>query len=342
MGVQFTDLVKPTQIGFEEMAGKRIAVDALNALYQFLSIIRQPDGTPLMDSAGRVTSHLSGLFYRNANFLEYGIIPIYVFDGKPHILKGKVLAARTRARAEAKSKWESALAVGHLEAAKTYAKQSSRLTDEMLDDSRRLLKAMGIPHVQAPSEGEAQAAYMVPRGDAWGVASQDYDSLLFGATRLVRNLAISGRRKLPRQNAYVTINPEIIRLDDVLGDLGVDREQLIDIAILMGTDFNPKGVEGIGPKRALAMVREHGSASKGMAASGIEVGFDIDEIREIFLKPEHTDDYELVWQPPDEDAVVGFLCGERNFSEERVRNALERIRESEKLRNQKSLDSWFR
>ncbi|MFQ5815515.1 MAG: FEN1 family endonuclease, partial [Candidatus Hydrothermarchaeaceae archaeon] len=147
MGVQLSDLVVSESIGFEAMHGKRIAVDALNTLYQFLSSIRQPDGTPLMDSAGRVTSHLTGLFYRNANLLEYGILPIYVFDGKPHRLKGRVVEERRRARDMAKGKWEEALVSGRLEDARTYAQQSSRLTDEMLDDSKRLLDAMGIPHV---------------------------------------------------------------------------------------------------------------------------------------------------------------------------------------------------
>jgi len=341
MGVHLTNLLAPTPIDFESLSGKRIAVDALNTLYQFLSIIRQPDGTPLMDSAGNVTSHLTGLFYRNANLLEYGILPIYVFDGKPPELKSKVVAQRRKIREEARSKWEEAKVAGRLEEARSFAQQSSRLTDEMLDESKRLLSALGIPHVQAPSEGEAQAAYMVSKGDAWGVGSQDYDSLLFGATRLVRNLTTSGRRKVPRKKEYVTIKPELINLDDVLSELEVSREQLIDIAILIGTDFNPKGVLGIGPKKALAMVKEFGSADIGLAENGIEVSFDVGEIRDIFLKLDHADDYELIWKPVDERSLKDFLCGERGFSIERAEKGLERIKKTEKLRTQKNLDSWF-
>jgi flap endonuclease-1 len=341
VGVQFTDLVTPGSIGFEALRGKRIAVDALNTLYQFLSIIRQPNGIPLMDSEGRVTSHLSGIFYRNANLLEYGILPVYVFDGKPHRLKSQIVEERKTARVEARDKWKKALAAGRLEEAKTYAQQSSRITDEMLSDSKRLLDAMGIPYVQAPSEGEAQAAYMVTKGEAWSVGSQDYDSLLFGAPRLVRNLTISGRRKIPRKKEYITITPELIILEEFLMEIGVSREQLIDIAILIGTDFNPKGVEGIGPKKALALIKEYGSADRALAESNIETEFDVAEIREIFLNPEYTDDYELVWKPADADSIVDFLCGERSFSEERVRNGLDRIKKTEKLRMQKSLDTWF-
>ncbi|MEE8168117.1 MAG: flap endonuclease-1 [Candidatus Hydrothermarchaeales archaeon] len=341
MGVQLANLVTPKVIDFGNLKGKRIAVDALNTLYQFLSIIRQPDGTPLKDSKGRITSHLSGLFYRNANLMDYGILPIYVFDGKHHRLKGKVVAERKRVREEAREKWKVALAEKKLEEARTFAQQSSRITDELLSESKELLECLGIPYVQAPSEGEAQAAGMVERGDAWAVGSQDYDSLLFGSSRLVRNLAISGRRKIPRRKAYVSISPDILRLKDVLKELGVTREQLVDIAILIGTDYNPKGVEGIGPKKAFAMIKEYGSAAEGLEALAREVDFDIQEIRELFLEPGYVEDYELEWRAPDEDRVLHFLCDERGFSVDRMKKGLEKFKGAQKLRAQSDLDAWF-
>ncbi len=340
MGVQLSDLVVPKAIDFGDMSGRRIAVDALNTLYQFLSIIRQPDGVPLMDRKGRITSHLSGLFYRNINLLEYGILPIYVFDGKPHRLKGKVVEKRKRVRAEAGEKWKTALAEERMEDARTYAQQSARVTDEMLAESKKLLETLGIPHVQAPSEGEAQAARMAEAGEAWAVGSQDYDSLLFGSPRLLRNLTISGRRKLPRRKAYVTITPELLDLEGTLRNLGVSREQLIELAILVGTDYNPKGVEGIGPKRALAMIKEHGGAERALEAGAREVDFDVDEIKELFLKPDFARDYELEWHAPDEERLLRFLCDERDFSVDRVKKGLEKIRESEGVRAQSNLDSW--
>jgi flap endonuclease-1 len=343
MGVQLGDLVAAREISFDELAGKRIAIDAFNTLYQFLSIIRQPTGEPLRDSQGRVTSHLSGILYRNANLIEFGVLPVYVFDGEPPKLKSKVIKERNQMRERAREEWERALKEERYEEAWSKAVQSAKLTDAMLSDAKRLLTLLGIPYVEAPAEGEAQAAYMAKRGDVFAAGSQDYDSLLFGSPRLVRNLTISGKRKLPRKKAYVDVKPEIITLDEVLRSLGVSREQLIDIAILIGTDYNPGGVEGIGPKKAYALIKEHGSAERALEAKGIEVDFDVTEIRELFLNHKTTDDYKLEWHPPDKEGVVAFLCGERDFSRERVEKALEKMEKALKVtRAQRSLDSWFK
>lgn len=343
MGVQLGDLVAAREVSFEELAGKRIAIDAFNTLYQFLSIIRQPTGEPLRDSRGRVTSHLSGLLYRNANLIEYGILPVYVFDGEPPKLKSRVIEERNELRERAREEWERALREERYEEAWSKAVQSAKLSDEMLKDARRLLSLLGIPYVDAPAEGEAQAAHMARRGDVFAAGSQDYDSLLFGSPRLVRNLTISGRRKLPKRKVYVEVKPEIITLEEVLRSLEVSREQLIDIAILIGTDYNPGGVEGIGPKKAYALIREHGSAERALEARGMEVDFDVGEIRELFLHHRVRDDYDLEWRIPDKEGVVSFLCGERDFSKERVEKALERMEKALKVtRAQRSLDSWFR
>ncbi|MFH1773404.1 MAG: flap endonuclease-1 [Methanobacteriota archaeon] len=342
MGVQLADLISPKPIEFEAMRGKKIAIDAMNSLYQFLSIIRQPTGELLSDSAGRITSHLSGLFYRNIHLLEYGILPIYVFDGKPPGLKGEVVEKRSEIREVAREKWKTALAEQRYEEAKLYAQQSSRINEEMLLDSKLLLEYMGIPCVQAPSEGEAQAVSVVLRNDAWAVGSQDYDSLLFGSPRLVRNLTISGRRKLPRRNAYIDIKPEIFYLEDALRNLGINREQLIEIGILIGTDYNPKGVEGIGPKKAYSLVKEFGSAKSALQQKNISVHFDVDEIKNIFLSHETTKEYKLEWNAPNEEKLIEFLCEEHDFSRERVKNALEKLRKSEEIKRQRSLDAWFK
>lgn len=341
MGVQLGELVEPKTIEFEDLRGKKIAIDALNSLYQFLSIIRQPTGEPLRDSKGRVTSHLSGIFYRNANLLEYGVLPIYVFDGAPPKLKFRALEKRSEVREAAREKWQAAIAEQRYAEAKVYAQQASRITNEMLLDAKALLDYIGIPHVQAPSEGEAQASAMVLRGDAWAVGSQDYDSLLFGAPRLVRNLTISGKRKLPRKNVYVDIKPEILHLEEALRSLGITREQLVEIGVLIGTDYNQKGIAGIGPKKALALIKELGSAKAVIEKKNISVDFDADEIKDLFLNPETTKSYTLKWSAPDEEKLLEFLCEEHDFSEERVKNALERIRKAQETKQQKSLDSWF-
>lgn len=344
MGVNLRGIVKAKEITLMDLRGKAISIDAYNALYQFLAIIRQPDGTPLKDSQGRITSHLSGLLYRTVNLVENGIKPVYVFDGKPPELKAMEIERRKAVKEEAVKKYEEALARGDLEAARMYAQATSVLTEDMVNQAKRLLDLMGIPYVQAPSEGEAQAAYMAKKGDVFACGSQDYDSLLFGAPRLVRNISITGRRKLPRKNVYIEVKPELIVLDEILKDLSISREQLIDIAILVGTDYNPEGIKGIGPKKALALIKQYGSLEKALKhIPGASFPVDPVEIKEIFLKPQVTDSYEVKWRQPDIEGVVKFLCGEHDFSESRVRKAVEKLDKAMKeTKTRTSLDMWFK
>jgi len=343
MGVDLGDLVPKTIVDLRNLGGKKVAIDAYNALYQFLAIIRQPDGTLLKDRTGRVTSHLSGLFYRTCNLLEWGIKVIYVFDGVPPALKEAEIKRRSRVKEEALVKYEKALSEGKTEEARMYAQMTSRLKDYMADDSKRLLDSMGVPWVQAPSEGEAQAAHIVKKGEADYCSSQDFDSLLFGAPFLLRNLTISGRRKLPRKRVYVEVIPEIVELRKVLTELGITHEQLIDIGIAIGTDFNPEGVKGIGPKTALKLIKAYGNLEKALPAMR-EPEFPVHpgRIREIFLRPKVTDIYRIEWHEPDVKGVVDFLCVERDFSEDRVRKALEKTIEGLKRAKEKTtLEAWF-
>ena len=249
MGVDLGDLAIKHKSSVGEFSGRPVAIDAMNMLYQFLASIRQEDGTPLKDFEGRITGHLSGLFYRSAKLVSAGMKPVYVFDGKPPKFKEKEIEKRQKVKREAEMKWKKALAEEKIEEAKKYAQGTSRLTAEMVVESKELLSGMGIPWVQAISEGEAEAAWMVTKGICYASASQDYDSLLFGSPVLVRNLSITGRRKVPRQNRYVTVEPEKIILKETLEALGISREQLILIGMLEGTDFND-GVRGVGPNRA--------------------------------------------------------------------------------------------
>jgi len=343
MGVNLRDLVPKTTVKLVDLSGKSIAIDAYNALYQFLAIIRQPDGTPLKDRSGRVTSHLSGLLYRTSNLVEMGIKPIYVFDGIPPALKETEIKRRMKVKKEALVKYEQAVKQGKIEEARMYAQATSRLKDYMAEDSKRLLDSMGIPWVQAPSEGEAQAAHLAKRGDADYCASQDYDSLLFGAPKFVRNVTISGRRKLPRKKVYIEVVPEIVELEQVLKECGITCEQLIDVGILIGTDFNPEGVKGLGPKTALKLVKEHGSLENALPhIKNAEFPVQPKRIREIFLHPKVTDDYNIEWKTPNVESVTDFICRERDFSENRVRKALEKMRKgTEDLKAKTTLEKWF-
>lgn len=308
------------------------AVDAHNALYQFLSIIRQPDGTPLMDQRGRVTSHLSGILFRTANMLEKGIRAVWIFDGAPPPFKQDTVAERRTLREKAGEKWKEALLRGDTKEAYKQARSSSRIDHEIIATSRELITLLGLPWIEAPSEGEAQAAYMVMRGDARYVVSQDYDTLLFGAPVLVRNLTVSGKRKI--RGRTLAIMPERILLSSVLSGLGISREDLIRVGLLVGTDFNP-GIYGVGAKTALRMVR-NGEFEKIMRERQPEV--DWEKIFNFFEKPPVTDEYTLHWKSPDREGILRMLCDGFDFSQERVENALGDVKTAT---GQKTLDSWF-
>lgn len=337
MGVMLREIVPKTEIPLAALEGKIVAIDALNALYQFLAIIRQRDGTPLMDSKGRITSHLSGIFYRTCKLLEAGVKPVYVFDGKPPLQKKHTLEKRSEAKTEAGEKWEAAREREDFVEARKYAQASVRITDAILHDARQLLDAMGVPWIQAPSEGEAQASHMCAKGDAYAVGSQDYDALLFGAPVLIRNLTLTGKRKLPKKNIYVDINIEKIILQETLASLGIGREQLVTIGLLVGTDFCP-GIKGIGPKKALDLVKKTGSLDRVLKEIEWNMDIPASEIANIFLKPDVTDDYKLGWQEPNQTQVTKLLCDEHEFSEERVTKALEAVVPRPR---QKSLNSFF-
>ncbi len=336
MGVDLGDLFERKEIELSDLKGKVIAIDAYNAIYQFLSIIRQRDGTPLTDSHGEITSHLSGILYRTTNLFEAGIKPVFVFDGKPPEFKNSTIEERKRIREEARVRWEEAKAEGSPEAFK-YAQASSYINEHMVEDAKTLLELMGIPVVQAPSEGEAQAAFMAQNNDAYAVGSQDYDALLFGSPVVVRNLAVSGKRKLPGKREYVDVRPELIELEDGLAKLGISREQLVDIALLVGTDYN-EGIKRVGPKKALKLIKKHGRIEDVLDEldSSIE---NLEKIRELFLNPCVTTDYELRWRKPDASAIKEFLCIQHDFSEARVSKAVERLRECN--HGQQTLDRFL-
>jgi len=339
MGVDIGGLFKTEEVSFQNLHDKIITIDAYNVLHQFLSIIRQRDGTPLKDSEGRITSHLSGLLYRTANMVEARIRPVYVFDGAPHPLKMKTLEERKVRKEQAEKEWIEAQARGDLETARKKAQQTSRVTDEIIQQSKELLDALGIPYVDAPSEGEAQASYMVKKGDGYAVGSQDFDCLLFGSPILIRNLTSSGRRKLPSKNAYVSVNPELIRLKINLEQMSIHQNQLVDMAILVGTDFN-KGIKGIGPKKSLEIIKKTGNIEKALETLNtpdIPDFKEIKEIRKIFLEPDITDKYSLYWSETDKEKVLSILCDRHQFTRNRIEPVLEKFSSLKNTMKQKTL-----
>ncbi|QUC65569.1 flap endonuclease-1 [Nitrosopumilus sp. K4] len=340
MGLNLKGLVDKEKTKLESFANKVIAIDAYNAIYQFLAIIRGPDGMQLSDSEGRITSHLSGLLYRNINFLSLGIKPVYVFDGKPPSLKTAEIERRKQIKKDATVKYEKAIAEGNLEDARKFAQQTTSMKDGMVEDSKTLLKHFGIPYIDAPSEGEATAAHLTNTGQAYASASQDYDSILFGAKRLVRNFTNSGRRKIPNRNSYIDIEPEIIETQKILDSLEITREELVDVGILIGTDFNPDGFERIGPKTALKMIKQHSRLEDIPQIQEQLNEIDYEQIRKIFLEPQVAKVEEIKFDEVNYNAITNYLVNERSFSEDRIQSSLNRLKKALEKKSQ-NLDQWF-
>jgi flap endonuclease-1 len=337
MGIQIFDILPKKELEIKSLTGKIIAVDAFLWLYQFLSIIRQPDGTPLKDSQGRITSHLSGIFYRSAKLIENGLRLVFVFDGPTHEFKRSTVEERKALKEQAEVKWQGALALGDEEEARKAAQMTSKLTSEMIEQSKRLIEYMGIPIIQAPSEGEAQCAYLCQKDLVYGVSSQDSDSLLFNSPRLIRNLSMTGKRKLPRQDVYIEIKPEVIELDAALKELGITREQLIIIGLLVGSDYNP-GIKGYGPKKALELVKKEKTLKNVLNKIEWNSETPAEEIYNFYLNPPIEKDVNIEFKQPQPEKIIKFMVDEYEFSQERI----EKVVKSLSSTKQKSLGSWLK
>jgi len=342
LGVNLTPIIIKKILSLEDLRGKSLAVDAQNYLYQFLSLIRMQDGTPLQDSHGNVTSHLAGLMFRSTRLIhDYDIYLVFVFDGQPPQLKQHEIMKRREMREKATQEWQTALKAGDYATAFSKAVMTSHLTRPMIEDSKRLLQFLGIPFVQAPSEAEAQTAYMALKGEVWAASSKDYDSLLFGAPRLLRYLTIYGREFLPSKGVSRPLQPELIELDKFLSSHEITREQLIDIAVLIGTDFN-EGLKGIGPKTAVNLIKKHGKIENlPNEVKGTLETQNYREVRRFFLEPKVTTGYTLRYGQLQEDELYRFLCDQRDFSRERVETVIQRMKTFYASRRQTELQKWF-
>jgi len=346
MGLNIRDIVSREEFDISKLKGKIICVDAFNTLYQFLSSVRQMDGTPLQDSEGRITSHLSGILYRNVALLSHGVKLVYVFDGKAPDLKAKTHKKRKEVKEQAKENYEVAKQEEDIAAMRKYSSQLVRLDDDMIRESKELLVAMGIVVVQAPSEGEAEAAYLAKTKDeVYAVASQDYDSLLFGAPYLIQNLTLAKKRKTP--SGYVEVKTLLIELEDVLGKLEINLDQLICLGILVGTDYNPKGVFRVGQKKALEIVKEFKvpekifeSVESKIEEMDFEDHFDWKVIFELFKNHESVDadfDFEKV----DFEKIKEILVVRHGFGEDRIDNQIAKLEKLGEAKKQKGLDEFF-
>jgi len=324
MGVQFNELIPKKEISLKDLKNKTVAIDSMNILYQFLSSIRLRDGSPLRNSKGEITSTYNGIFYKNVYMLENDITPVWVFDGKPPELKTKTREERKKVKEKALEDYIKAKEEGNVADMQKYAKRINYLEPKVVENSKKLLDLMGIPYINAPSEGEAQCSYLVKKGDAYAVVSQDYDALLYGAPRTVRNITASNKPV------------ELIELDEVLGALNISLDNLIDMAILIGTDYNIGGIKGIGPKKALDIVKNN---KMEKYINDIE---NYEEIKNIFKNPKITDDYDLKLKTPDIEGLKEFLIEEHDFSEDRIMPSIKKLETMvNKKKSQTTLESWF-
>lgn len=343
MGVQITNLLTSKEIKISELSGKVIAVDSYNMLYQFLSTIRQRDGSLLKDSKGNITSHLSGLFNRTVNLMKSNLKLIYVFDGEAPELKKIERARRENIKAEAEKQFREAIEKEDIDEMRKYAARTSKLTKEMIEESKKLINAFGIPVLQAPSEGEAQAAELT-KSIAFAVASQDTDSLLFGGRRVVKNLTMSIKRKKPGKLAYGDINPELIELEENLKNLNITREQLICLAMLVGTDYNVGGIRNIGPKNSLKIVQQYKTPEKIFEHVGWEKHFDYGwkDVYNLFINPKviKCEELNLKWENLDKEKIIEIMVEKHEFSRERIINSINDLEKTTK-NNQKGLSEFF-
>lgn len=339
MGVDISDLVIKHETRISDFSGYLVSVDAFNIIYQFLSSIRQSDGSPLTDLEGNVTSHLSGIFYKTISLMAEGIKPVFVFDGKPSPLKQRTIAERRLIKEKAKLNLEEAIEKGDAERIARLKRTINYVTPEIVEDCKKLLGFMGLPYVQAISEGEAQASSMSATGMVQGVISQDYDCLLFGARRIFRNFTLYGRRRISSRNVYISVNPEYIDLNETLSSLGVSREKLIDIAILIGTDFN-ESLQRVGAKTAISLMKKYGTLENVLNAKN-EFISNLEEIRELFRNPPTVSDIEMKFMEPNKEEILKFLCETHNFSEDRITKGIEELQRQFSKGRQGNLDTFF-
>lgn len=325
---------------FESYFGRKIAIDASMSIYQFLIVIGRSGTEMLTNEAGEVTSHLQGMFTRTIRLLEAGIKPVYVFDGKPPELKKQELAKRYSKRTDATEDLAAAVETGNKEDIEKYSKRTVKVTKQHNDDCKRLLKLMGVPVIEAPSEAEAQCAALCKSAKVYAVASEDMDSLTFGAPRFLRHLMDPSSRKIPVME---------FEISKILGELNLSMDQFIDLCILSGCDYCDS-IRGIGGQTALKLVRQHGSIESILENINkeryqIPEDWPYQEARQLFKEPSVVADEEeldIKWTAPDEEGLIAFLVNENGFNSERVTKAIEKIKAAKNKSSQGRLESFFK
>ncbi|KAF3992127.1 hypothetical protein FT663_01262 [Candidozyma haemuli var. vulneris] len=325
--------------------GRKVAIDASMCLYQYLIAVRQQDGQQLTSEDGETTSHLSGMFYRTVRMVENGMKPMYVFDGKPPVLKGGELEKRMLKKQEALSKLEEIKETGTVEELLKHEKRTVRASRQQNEEAQKLLELMGIPYMIAPSEAEAQCAALAKGGKVFAAASEDMDTLCYEPPFLLRHLTVAEARKMPVDQ---------IEYSEVLKGLDMDRSTFVDLCILLGCDYC-ETIKGVGPVTAFKLIKEHGSLEnivKWIEANPEKTKYKIPEnwpwaeAKELFMNPEITktasaDEVDVKWEEPNVDGLVEFMVQQKGFNEDRIRSGAEKLKKALKGGTQGRLDGFF-
>ena len=328
MGCNLKDLVRPESINLNDLEGERVAVDVFLSAYQFITAMTGEDGRPL-SREGKPVAHIMGFLDRATTLIAAGIDPVFVFDGRPHNLKQDTLRERRERKENAKTRWNAAVEEGDMKAAKKLGPQIAEYTQEMVQETKDLFDTLGVAWIEAPMEAEGAAAVRARRGELHAVATQDWDALLYGSPIMIRNLMSHGTRKFGR-----TLTAEKIVLRDVLDEHDITQEQLVDLGIMIGTDFHP-GFRGIGPKTGLKLIKTHGTLEAVAEEKGHVIPKNLDDIRGLFHNhPIHTDMNIPEAGRAVEEQVRRFIQKDRGFSESRTERALERLASVGRLRSE--------
>jgi flap endonuclease-1 len=317
------DLAAIRDVAFEDIEGGVVAVDAHNWLYRYLTTtVKWTSDERYTTADGVEVANLIGVVQGLPKFFEHDLIPVMVFDGAVTELKADEVADRREKRERAEERRAAAEERGDAVEAARLEARTQRLTDTIQETTRELLSLLDVPVVEAPAEGEAQCAQMAATGAVDHAGSEDYDTLLFGAPTTLRQLTSKG-------------DPELMELAATLDELGLDRQGLIDVALLCGTDFN-EGVHGVGPKTAVKAVNEYGDLWGVLSARDAEIP-NAAAIRELFMDPPATDVDVDADVNPDVEAARAYVVDEWGVAADEVERGFERITESQV---QTGLDRW--
>ena len=316
------ELAAIESVPFDDLSGV-VAVDAHNWLYRYLTTtVRFTADSVYTTAAGEEVANLIGIAQGVPTFFEHGLTPVFVFDGGVTELKSDEVEKRRERRERAEQRKAEAEAAGDTAEAARLEAQTQRLTETIQRTSRELLDLLDVPVVEAPAEGEAQCAYMNRVGDADYAGTEDYDALLFGGPRTLRQLTASG-------------DPELMDLQATLDRHDLTQEQLIDVGILCGTDFN-EGISGIGPATAVKRIHEHGDIFGVLEAEGATMPT-ADRVRTLFRDPPVTDEYELDTDvQPDTDAASAYVA-DWEIPADEVATGFDRL---DSALTQTGLDEW--